>query len=63
MSAAVWALSDPPPHTPLPPNLPMQNTKSVPLGKAAENGHTQTVKRLLEGGANGDYQDKVSMHK
>lgn len=36
----------------------MQNT-SVPLGKAAENGHAETVKRLLEGGADRNYQDKV----
>jgi len=40
----------------------MQNTKSVPLGKAAENGHTQTVKRLLEGGADSDYQNKVRIY-
>lgn len=44
------------------PNLLVQNAKSVPLGKAAENGHTQSVKRLLEGGANRNHQDKVNMH-
>ena len=44
------------------PNLLMQNAQSVPLGKAAENGHTQTVKRLLERGANRNHQDKVNMY-
>ena len=40
----------------------MQKTKSTPLKKAAENGHTQTVKTLLEEGANRNYQDKVRKH-
>ena len=32
---------------------------SVPLGIAAENGHTETVRELLEEGATVDYQNKV----
>lgn len=32
---------------------------SVPLAVAAQNGHTQTVERLLEGGANINRQDTV----
>lgn len=36
---------------------------SVPLGVASQKGHTQTVERLLDGGANINHQDVVrSMH-
>lgn len=32
---------------------------SDPLGVSAEKGHIQTIKSLLDGGANINYQDKV----
>ena len=31
---------------------------AIPLGTATENGHTETVRRLLEAGATVNYQDK-----
>ena len=32
---------------------------SVPLGVAAQNGHAQTVEKLLNGGAKINHQDEV----
>ena len=36
-----------------------QDTLSIPLGIAAEKGHLDTVKRLVEGGANINHKNKV----
>ena len=36
-----------------------QEQRSIPLGIAAQEGHLDTVKRLVEGGSNIDHQDKV----
>ena len=41
-------------------HLVMQEHHFLPLGVAAEKGHTETVKALLEGGANINDQDKVT---
>ena len=38
---------------------PAQNAQSVPLGIASQEGHTETIERLLEGKANVNYKDKV----
>ena len=46
-------------HTLLPLLSSSQSTHSIPLGIAAQNGHLDTVKRLVEGGSNVNYQNKV----
>lgn len=49
-------------HTSLSPPLhsfSQNSPHSVPLGVASQNGHTQTVQRLVEGGANVNHQDTV----
>ena len=48
-------------HTllPSPPLLSSQECRSIHLHIAAQNGHVDTVKRLVEGGSNINYQNKV----
>ena len=49
-------------HTllPSPPLLSSsQEQRSIPLHNAADEGHLDTVKRLVEGGSNIDHQNKV----
>lgn len=46
-------------HSPPLHSFPQDSPHSVPLGVASQNGHTQTVERLLEGGANVNHQDTV----
>ena len=41
------------------PHHPLQKSCSVPLDAAAQKGHLETVKTLLEGGANINHKDKV----
>ena len=36
-----------------------QEERAIPLAIAAQNGHLDTVKRLVEGGSNVNYQNKV----
>lgn len=40
-------------------NPSMQDTSNVPLCRAAERGHTETVEILVEGGANVNHQKMV----
>ena len=49
-------------HSPSPSLLSHTQCGCVPLEIAAHNGHTETVQRLLELGANIDQQDKVIMN-
>lgn len=50
------------PHILLPPSVrefSQGHPKSVPLGTASESGYPEIAEKLLEGGANVNYEDSV----